>query len=335
MSREFELLNRLRSRLQVERPEIVRGIGDDAAVVSLDGPLAISKDLLIEGCHFEREWISPWLLGCKALRVNLSDLAAMAAQPLACLLGLGLPQPATVEFFEPFADGFISQCSAFNCPLIGGDLAASSRIIVSVTVLGRPLNGKGRGRAGGKAGDRVAVVGPLGESGLGLELLRSRTFPGLKQVAGREALQRLAAPPERQWLRAHFLPEPQLEAAAWLETRCLARSMMDLSDGLAPDLLKLSRAAGLKAVLEAETLRAEPVWGEDPTRLDIMLFGGEDYSLLFTVGREDEARLRAEYPEDLPPCRIVGSLEAGDPGLWLRDGSDLKPVPEGGFEHFS
>ncbi len=334
MPGEFELIDWLRRQTQDLPREIIRDIGDDAAILRSEEPLAVSKDLLVEGVHFRREWISPWLLGCKALRVNLSDLAAMSARPLACLLGLGLPKELCGAWFEPFMEGFLQETREYRCPLIGGDLSAAPSILVSVTVLGRVDAPGPIYRDQARAGDRIGLVGPVGRSRRALQLLSKRTFPGLTLVRNRAQLRKLGTDEETDLLHTHFLPEPQLEAGLWLGQRGLARASIDVSDGLAADLGKMAAASGLRAVLEAEALVPRGSGGE-PSDLDIMLHGGEDYALLFSADQEILDQLRSEYPPQLPPFRVVGRFEPGQPGVWLDEDSQLRLIEDKGFDHFS
>lgn len=310
---------------------VAAGIGDDAAVLRPGGFQALSTDLLIEGVHFRPEWISPWLVGSKAARVNLSDLAAMGARPGGFLLALGLPRERVADWFEPLLEGFLECCRRFQCPLLGGDLSAAPCVTVSVSVVGDLEGTAGVKRSGARAGDRIAVIGPLGESRLGLQLLEQERFPGLGAVRSEAELEALAAPHRARLLRSHFLPHPQLEAGLWLRRQGIASAMIDVSDGLAADLGKLAHASRVRAVLDAESVTG----GRPESDLDIMLDGGEDYALLFTLDETDRHRLDNGYPESLPPCRELGRLEAGEPGVWLSQGGRRRRLDAEGYDHFS
>ncbi len=328
---EARLLDWLARHPQHLPENVSVGIGDDAAVLRPPGWQALSTDLLIEGVHFRPEWISPWLLGSKAARVNLSDLAAMGARPSGLLLGLGLPRERAAGWFEPLLEGLLECCRRFQCPLLGGDLSSAPCLTLSVTVLGDLEGAAGVSRTGGRAGDRIAVIGPLGESRRGLELLQHERFPALAAVDSEAALEALAEPARARLLRSHFLPHPQHEAGLWVRRQGIASAMIDVSDGLAADLGKLARASRVRAVLDAGALTG----GGPESDLDIMLNGGEDYALLFTLNEEDRHRLGTGYPDELPPCREVGRLETGQPGVWLSQGGRRRLLDAEGYDHFS
>ncbi len=309
---------------------LLRGPGDDAAVLTPpgEGPLAWTADLLVEGTHFRRAWMPPSLLGHKSLAVNLSDLAAMGAEPVAFLLELGLPGDWPVDDLDAFCAGLGELARRSGVILAGGDTCASARLHVGISLLGRLPAGRGLGRDGARPGDQLAVTGPLGAAAAGLELLEAGWRLGAKgeacpPAAGDGGVPAAAAAAA---LRAHLAPEPELEAGRQLAG--LARAGLDLSDGLARDLRRLCAASGCGAYLVGEQIpvdgAAAAVWqarGRDP--LLGAVAGGEDYRLLVALP-----------PEAVPAGVIpVGRVTRAGEGVRLDRGGAAEPLPTP-FEHF-
>lgn len=328
---EFGLIERLARRLAASGAvprggSVVLGIGDDAAVLGLppETELVATADALAEGVHFRRDWSRPEELGWKALAVNVSDLGAMGARPVAALLTLALPKEVPVAWVEGLYRGLKAVSERYGCPVVGGDTVRSlGGICLSVTAFGAVPAGKAVTRSGARVGDLVCVTGGLGDSGAGLALLER----------GGEVPEALSAP-----VRWHLRPEPPVEAGAVLAERGLATAMMDLSDGLASDLRHIATRSKVGAVVEAERLpisdaarQAAKGLGIDPVRW--ALFGGEDYQLLFTVPSERFA----EVPPALGPlgvvATIVGKITRRGLVLVSVDGSRTPLTPEG-FHHF-
>ncbi len=307
MKRELEFLKRLRSWPQPEIPWVSIGIGDDCAEVK---NLLISKDLFVEGVHFDTKFLSFYEAGRKSLLVNLSDIASMGAVPLGYLAAISFRGDERV-FFETM-DGMRRVSEEFGVPLIGGDLSGGDRLVISITVLGfsdNPVR-----RRGASEGDLVFVTGTLGDSSLGLELMRRDLyFPFL-------------------WWR-HKNPVPRLREGAVLASLGVPSSMIDLSDGLVPDLFRLATENGLGFVIYAEKLprsyhfdRAISELGLDP--LNFILYGGEDYELLFTASRE-----KLPAVERLP-FRVTLVGEMVDSGFYIKKDGGIEPLDIKGYEHF-
>ena len=301
------------------------GPGDDAALVPRgDGWLVASTDLSVEDVHFRRSWAPPAVLGGRAVRVALSDLAAMGAAPLGVLVSAGLPASLPGPFAEDLVRGIAAAAAAHGAALLGGDVAGSpGGIVLDVTVLGEAPRERVRLRSGGRAGDVLAVTGPLGLARAGLLAL--------------EAGEADAAPgPVRGFLE----PAPRLAEGAWLAARPEVHAMMDLSDGLAVDGPRLATASGTGILLELDRVPRHPEAdalarrrGLDPVLLAAA--GGEDYELLVAVAADGfeglaEAFAR-EHGRSLSP---VGRLlpDAGEHRA-LREGEEA-PFPGPAFEHF-
>ena len=273
---ERAFLRSLRAQTLAEgSPALTLGIGDDAALLqdrALARGLVVTADALVEGVHFRRDWISPADLGRKALAVNLSDLAAMGARPLAALLTLSVPGATPLAELRGFFRGLRAACKAWACPLVGGDLTGGAHWTLSITALGTPYSsGRVLRRDAARPGDWVYVTGWPGESGAGLSALRRGiTAPAL--------------------IRRHHRPTPRLAEGAFLAG--LPRvALLDISDGVFNDASQLADASGLAISLHpadqlplSRPLRAFAAkHGPPRAALDFFLYGGEDYELLFAT----------------------------------------------------
>lgn len=337
MESEFEFIEWIARQSAAETPEgILRSIGDDCALIRCGGDqLAVTQDILVENVDFRRSWMGPYFLGRKALAVNLSDLAAMGARPLCCLLGLSLPADLPGDFHRRLVAAFIEAGREFGCPLVGGDLSASAVAHVSVTALGTVQGDSAILRAGAKAGDSILVAGPLGLSRIGLGLLERGAGEGVQPYQSREDLRRRETNPfRRACLEAHLDPLPLVEVGSWLASRRLANAMIDVSDGLAADLSHLARASGLAAEIDADKLKLLPEASNETMTPDAILNGGEDYALLFTASKAQLKRLREERPAHFPPFCEIGRVRRGSPALFLRNSTGRRQLRPKGFDHF-
>jgi thiamine-monophosphate kinase len=320
---ESALIERI-ARTSARRPGTLLGIGDDAAVIETGGPVVVSHDMLVEDVHFRRATTGLRDLGAKALAVNLSDLAAMGAVPVAAVVGLGLPPGyAAGGDADALQGGIEETAAAHGLTVAGGDVSAAPILVVGVTVIGRPVAGVAPvTRGGGRAGDLLVVTGALGASAAGLELLEHPDL--LPALPARAAL-----------VAAHRRPEPRLAAGRALAAGG-ARAMMDLSDGLVIDAGRLAAASRLRATLSLEALpvaagvaAVAAARGVDAAALAAT--GGEDFELLAALppGRLAEVRRRCDLP-----LTVVGELSEGEPGAELRDGAG-RPVAleRTGWEH--
>lgn len=310
-------------------PELVVGIGDDAAVLTRSPGKwwLVTTDALIEGVHFRRGDAPARLLGHKALAVNLSDIAAMGGRPRFFLLSLALPEDLDEAYVEGFLEGIVAAADRYGVVLIGGNLAASPQgLSAHVTVIGECAAQRAVRRDGAMPGEAIYVTGHLGLSALGLALLK----------AGYRWDQEL---PDhlRRPIRAHLAPEPRLQLGQYLAEEGVARAMIDLSDGLSSDLRRLCEESRVGAVLCADALplcAEASAWGLDP--LALALHGGEDYELLFTVREDQTSRLedvRARFP-DLPLTRIGRTIS--EPGrVYLERAGRREPLLPRGYDHFS
>ncbi len=324
---EFELIERYFRRpseaRRLARGDVPLGIGDDAAVLAVpaDRHLVAALDTLVEGRHFV-VGSPPDSIAHRALAVNLSDLAAMGAQPAWFLLSLTLPD-SDERFLERFAAGLLALAEAHQVALVGGDTTAGPRAI-AVQALGTIAPGAALTRAGGRVGDRVYVSGTPGDAGGGLRLV-------LDPPAG-EGLDTA----HQQWLsqRFHF-PTPRVELGQALVG--IATACVDVSDGLAADAGRLARFSGCGLRIDAArvpvsaALRA--LAGEQGA-VQLALTGGEDCELCFTVPPDRVAELDARLVNVKCPVTCIGELTADGGTRVERDGEPVR-IDATGFDHFA
>lgn len=310
---EERALATLRAELPGWGPGIAVGIGDDAAVLApVAGKQVWTIDACMEDVHFKRAWLTLEDLAHKSLHAAISDLAAMAARPVAALVQLTLPPWLTVPLLRRLAREQAAVSGALGCPIVGGNLTSGARLEIVTSALGR-LGGPPLLRAGARAGDELWLVGPVGHARLGLLALER----GLER---KKAL--------RAYVEAFRRPRARLAEGAGLGR--VAHACMDVSDGLRRDAPRLARASGVKLIIEQPRLEAlvdgafahaAELLGLDP--LMELLHGGEDYALLAAGPRRRRPRFAV----------AIGRLEEGEGG-WLEAGPSLLPLA-GGFQHHS
>jgi thiamine-monophosphate kinase len=305
-------------------------LADDAAVIEppVGCDIVLKADGIVAGVHFFAD-DPPDSVGKKALRVNLSDLAAKAAKPLGFLLTLALPKEVGDAWLAPFAHGLGSDADFFDCPLFGGDTDRTpGPISISIAVVGAVPRGKMLRRAGAQPGDRLVVTGTIGDAAIGLAL---RGDPAVNHRWELTEHQRNAL--ERRYL----VPEPRTAIAELLRDH--ASAAMDISDGLAGDLAKLCRASGVTATIEAsrvplsEPARAALV--REGALIETILTGGDDYEVLASVPPDKVEALRSQASARGVAITEIGVVSAGgaEPRVLDRDGRALA-FARPSFSHF-
>ncbi len=285
--------------------DTVLGLGHDTAAVRLgaDGTAVVAKDVLVDGVHFRLQECGAALAARKALAVNLSDLAAAAAEPVGFLVGAVLPRPAQRDLFDALMAGFAAAADEFDCVCLGGDTnAADGPLVLSVTVLGRPGPLGVVSRAGARAGDVLSVTGPLGGSSHGRHL--------------------------------RFLP--RVTEALALAREGVPHAMMDLSDGLSRDLPRLCRSSGVGALVEAAALPLHADTDASATRapLERALHDGEDFELL-VAHDELSPGLRATLASAGVGLTAIGRVVPESEGIYVETDGVLQPLRAGGWDHVS
>lgn len=272
---ENEALKRTIARLNVSEHALV-GPGDDSAVISApDGRFTVTTDTLIEGHDFRLDWSSAYDLGWKAVASNLADVAAMGAVPTSLVVALTVPGSTLVSWLEQFADGLKAACIALapGCGVVGGDLASSDQVMISVAAHGSLEGREPVLRSGAQVGDIVAVAGTLGRAAAGLALLQSENRDAISAYD--------------DWVNVQRRPKPPIQAGP-AAAIAGATSMLDLSDGLARDAARVAKASSVTIQIDPLQLQGFEAVVEEAARAieaspsDWVIGGGEDHSLLAT-----------------------------------------------------
>jgi thiamine-monophosphate kinase len=322
-SPEFDLIRRFFTEQSVRRSDVVLGIGDDAALLSppAGASLVVSTDTLIAGVHFPVD-TDAHAVGYKALAVNLSDMAAMGAEPAWISLAISLPEKDNAWLTE-FSRGLFALASEFDVQLIGGDTTRGP-LCLSVQILGFVPEGQALRRSGAQAGDGVFLTGTIGDAGLGL-LLKQGRQPAPQPIdkdSSRYLIQRLEYPTPR--------------IAAGLALRGLATSAIDISDGLAADLGHVLTASAMGADIEIDRLPLSEAFRSLAAQGDWRqaISAGDDYELCFTAPMALEAAILERLRAVDCPCVRIGEITAL-PGLrWYDAEHHEQPVNQAGFDHF-
>ncbi|MEO8063823.1 MAG: thiamine-phosphate kinase [Pseudomonadota bacterium] len=318
---EFELIGKYFARLGAQRADVRIGVGDDGAVLMppASRELVAVTDSLVEGVHFPPG--SPAIsIGHRAFAVNLSDIAAMGAEPAWALLALSLPRPDE-EWLAQFARAAGDLCRRHGVALVGGDTTRGP-LTITVTIIGIVPIGVALERKGGQPGDAVFITGSPGDAAAGLALEQGRLH--------------VADPMSAQILRDRFLfPTPRCDVGVAL--RGLASACIDVSDGLGGDLEKLCAASGCGAEVDAAALPISEsllgAVGREAAR-EYALTGGDDYELLFTVPLARLGAMTNAIARGLGPVTRIGSLVAGN-GVRVLARGGVMQFSGAGFDHFA
>jgi thiamine-monophosphate kinase len=333
MEQEDQLIERIRRAVPSRnRGSLQLGIGDDAAVISSRKGFewALSCDAFLEGVHFLVNRHPADSVGFKALARATSDLAAMGAQPRLFLLTLALPASRTGKWLDEFLRGMGRAARQLGMSLAGGDSTKSTRISISITVLGEVGRGLAVTRSGARPGDVLCVSGRLGGAEIGLKMVQTGA---LKASNWNEKESNSNGKDRGRMLRPHLYPRIRVALGAWLAARRVASAMIDISDGLSTDLARLCAASRVGARIWAERIpcvKVLPALKLDP--LQMALHGGDDYELLFAVPRRKMRRLRRApgYAEIV----AIGEIERGAKIMLVDDGGNAKILRPGGWDPF-
>lgn len=310
---ENESLKRTIARLNVSEHALV-GPGDDSAVIAApDGRFVVTTDTLIEDHDFKLDWSSGYDLGWKAVASNIADVAAMGAVPTALVVALTAPGHTQVSWLEAFADGLRDACEqlAPGCGVVGGDLAASNQVMISVAAHGNLEERQPVLRSGAQVGDVIAVAGTLGRAAAGLALLQSGNTDAISAYD--------------DWVNIQRRPKPPIAAGKDAAVSG-ATSMLDLSDGLAKDAARIAKASNVTIQIDPLMLQGFAAVLEEAARaiganeLDWVIGGGEDHSMLATFPSD------AQIPRAFKVIGVV--LPQGPAPVML----GANPLPEKGWD---
>ncbi len=339
MKSEFSLIDILRaraSRTAAGSKDLVRGIGDDCAVVrSQSGRETIlTSDLLVEGIDFRRDFCTPAQLAAKALAVSLSDIAAMGGRPRFSMLSLGIPNSFDDEFWQQFLAGYFDRADHYGVALIGGDISASpDHLVIDSVLIGDCETGKSIGRNGARPGDALYVTGEIGLAAVGLRLLLAgKRFEPRSEPDSR--------PDERRAIEWQLAPVARVEFGGIAGEKGLAHAMIDVSDGLAQDLGHICSESGVSAVIEFDRVPVSPAVGlieSDPSRaFEFAVSGGEDFELVFAAPATAESNLLSIGSAiGLAVTRIGTIVNAKEAPIFLEKDGDRTPYRARGYDHFA
>jgi thiamine-monophosphate kinase len=331
---EFGLINRVKREFSLTNSTSLLGIGDDAAVIDTgtDEKILISTDMLVEGIHFDLSYTPIQHLGYKAVAVNVSDIAAMNGKAEQITVGIALSNRFSLEAVDALYQGIRSACENYKVDLVGGDTTAShSGLIISITVIGRAHKDKIAYRNGAKANDIVCATGDLGGAFMGLQVLTRE-----KEV--------FLANPEMQpdIEKYEFLVGRQLKPDARMdiifdlhEAGVVPTSMIDISDGLASEILHLAESSNVGFRIYEENLPIDHQTYETAVEFNLdpvtcALNGGEDYELLFTISKEDQEKLKKH-----PDIHMIGYVhERKGENVMITKQNNIIPLKAQGWDHF-
>lgn len=316
---EFQLIERFFARSLVDRDDVVLGVGDDAALVKVPAgmELVVAADTIVSGVHFPHD-LAPELIGYRALAVNLSDMAAMGAEPAWFTLSLTLPA-AEEQWLEKFSGGLLELARAHRTALIGGD-TTSGPLSIAVQILGLAPAGTAIRRSGAHEGDIVCLSGTVGDAAAGLRLLKETSRSSAE---------------DRSYLIKRFVcPTPRVELGKLLRGK--ASAAMDVSDGLYADLGKLVAASGVGARLDIDAVPLSAALSrcfDVETAREWALAGGDDYELCFTVPPQRMDEIRQVAGQLGLVIHSIGRVEA-TPGVRCYDAGRPVELQLKGYDHF-
>lgn len=328
---EFKLIDRLTKNVANRQKSTVLGIGDDAAILNFDKKqVLLSTDLLIEGIHFDLTYIPLKHLGYKAVMVNLSDIAAMNASPSQITVGLAVSNRFSVEALEEIYAGMLMACNKYNVDLVGGDTTSStSGLMISISVLGSAESKDIVKRSTAKAGDLIIVSGDLGAAYTGLLLLEREKQVYVQDPNMQPDLEAYPYVLERQ-----LRPEARVDMVhRFAELKLKPTSMIDISDGLASEIMHLCEESALgchiyedKIPIDPQTITVAEIFNMHP--VTCALNGGEDYELLFTVSQKDFEKINGQID-----FYIIGHMtEAGSPKNLITNSGEAIPITAQGWD---
>jgi thiamine-monophosphate kinase len=330
---EFGLIDHLTENIVLQQSTSIRGVGDDAAVLDAGAHYTlVTTDLLVEGIHFDLAYTPLKHLGYKAVVVNLSDIYAMNGVPQQITVGLAISNRYSVEALEELYSGMLLACELYGVDLVGGDTTSSPRgMTLSITAIGRCEKNAVSLRSGARPGDILCVTGNLGAAYLGLQILeREKSIysesPQIQpELSGFEYL-----------IERILKPEARKDAIAWFEQNTIVpTSMIDISDGLASEIIHLCKQSGTGALIEESKVPLHPLTEQTAIQFNLdpitcALHGGEDYELLFTIAPSDFETIRY-----MPDVFVIGEMKDPRAGISLvTSGGQYHAITAQGWNHF-
>jgi thiamine-monophosphate kinase len=311
---EFELIRRI-TRSTVNDPNVVKGIGDDCAVIRKgDGKLLlVTTDMMVEKDHFNITWSTPAQIGMKLMECNVSDIVAKGGEPKYAFLSICITKDTTVEFMDGFYDGLYASADEHGVLLLGGDTTHGSEYNFSLTLIGEVEESLLRLRSHALPGDLICVTGTLGGSTAGLKLL----------LHGKSG-----------YLSDHLEPKSRKVEEGKL-IASLAHATIDVSDGLGSEVRHIAEESGTGARIDFDSIPLSPTTRESASMLgldpyDFALYGGEDFEIVFTITRSNVETLRSKFTD----FSVVGQILDKKEGVYIFKDGKREPLKKG-YDHFA
>jgi|TARA_B100001964_G_scaffold245559_1_gene333420 thiamine-monophosphate kinase len=309
---EIELIKKISGKTKLFSKDIVKGIGDDAAVVRFDKKhyLLLTTDTLVEDDHFNLKWFKPEQIGSKAIESNVSDIAAMGGFPKYALISLTLPKNTNTIFLNKLYNGINKNCKKYKISIIGGNLSSGNKISITISLIGLVEKKNLCLRSDAKVNDLICVTGNLGSSKAGLELLRHKK--------------------KGKSINYYLNPKSKLNDGILLSK--YVNAMEDVSDGLASEVLNICNESKVGAVIYRDLIPLNKNTISDAKKVkknpyDYALYGGEDFELVFTTNKNQLKKLKGTK------CIVVGEILPKNKGIYLYDKGKKKKLKYG-YEHF-
>jgi len=321
---EFGLIDKLTEKIKLEHKSSLLGVGDDAAIIKNSKEILITTDLLLQGIHFDLIYTPLVHLGYKAAIVNFSDIYAMGGRPTQITVSLGLSAKFSVEMVEEIYKGINLACEGYNVDIVGGDTSASlTGLTISITCIGEVEKGQAIKRSGAKENDLICVTGDLGGAYMGLQLLEREK----KALEGKQGLK-----PDFDGydyiLQRQLKPEARKDIIELLkEKEIVPTSMIDVSDGLASELLHICKSSEVGCRIYEERIPIDYQTARMAEELDMNLVtaalnGGEDYELLFTIPLTDHDKI-IQFQD----VKIIGHIAKKDLGAAMIARGSEQEIP--------
>lgn len=324
---EFDFIRKIKPNKTLQA-SLTRGIGDDAAVFEGSSKFdeLVCMDTMVEGVHFTKRTMTPFMIGHKVLAVNISDIAAMGGTPTYYLVSIAIPEDWHEKDLAAIYAGMSQLGNQYSMDLIGGDTVSSKQgLVITVTVCGRIEKNRSLFRSHAQAGDSIFVIGEVGASAAGLQLLLDK---GLDYSYTEE---------ENILLAAHQLPIPQVEAGKILATSGERIALNDISDGLASEANEIAEASNVILTIDYQKIPRSPLlrsYSEDQQKR-WSLFGGEDYQLLGTMPKSAISKIKQTLDQKGIQLVTIGEVTFGNADVYLNYQDKKEKLPKKGFNHFN
>ncbi|WP_080875291.1 thiamine-phosphate kinase [Oceanobacillus timonensis] len=315
---EFSFINAIKQN-DYRQPTLVKGIGDDAAVFRSTSDIVTTVDTFVENIHFSLETMDPFHVGYRVLAANISDLAAMGAEPAFYLVSMCISKKWNQQALEEIYQGMRDLAAKHQMDLIGGDTVSGESLMISITAMGYVPKDKVRYRSGARPGDVVFATGTLGDSRAGLEML----------LQGQEWKDK------DYYIKRHRLPEPRVAFALGLQE--LDRlALNDISDGISSEANEIAEASGIELTIIEEKIPVSQSFHQftEKQQYDWKLSGGEDFELLGTVSEADWPKVQEIAAEVGTPVQQIGYVsEAEEPRVLIQFSGETKQLTKSGYTH--